>query len=346
MEFHKKNKTVISYILILTALFFIPPATSLPGVLEAGSRKWFYGSEDTGQPYLATEELNMTAILDYTVSLPCRVFNLRDRTVSWIRSRDLTVLAVDRLTVTTDSRIKVSHVEESEDWILEIRGVTKRDQGTYECQVNTHPKISTKIHLKVLPQQDHTSILDIPISDTGVVNDHEDESGVGHELRVRVLGQRRLLVAEGALLQLVCEATGRQLAQRRHEAPLVTWTLDRFPVTSQWPQDKVLVRESWAGMSLESELQVTGVAYGDGGVYACNIPGASPDRVTVTIVPTHTVGVTSKLADSDFEEEEKETEDDTGSAASASRAAVLSGAIILVLLLIQAALCVFYIKKI
>lgn len=346
MEFHKNNRIVNSYILTLVALFFIPPATSLPGVLEAGSRKWFYGSEDTGQPYLATEELNMTAILDYAVSLPCRVFNLRDRTVSWIRSRDLTVLAVDRLTVTTDSRISVSHVEESEDWILEIRGVTKRDQGTYECQVNTHPKVSTKIHLKVLPQQDHTSILDIPISDTGVVSDHKDDSGVGHELRVRVIGQRRLLVAEGAQLQLGCEATGRQLAQRRHEAPLVTWTLDGFPVTSQWPQDKVLVRESWAGVSLESELQVTGVAYGDGGVYSCNIPGASPDRVTVTIVPTHTVGVTSKLADSDFEEEEKEVEDDTGPAASASRAAVLSGAIILALLLIQAALCVFYIKKV
>lgn len=61
---------------------------------------------------------------------------------------------------------------------------------------------------------------------------------------------------------------------------------------------------------------------------------------------TDTVGVTSKLADSDFEEEEKEVEDDTGPAASASRAAVLSGAIILALLLIQAALCVFYIKKV
>ncbi|XP_042871645.1 uncharacterized protein LOC122252974 [Penaeus japonicus] len=345
MELQMRNRTLTSAITFL-ALVFLTPATSHPGILESGSRKWFYGSEDTGQPYLATEELNMTAILDYTVSMPCRVFNLRDRTVSWIRSRDLTVLAVDTFTVTTDSRITVSHTEESEDWILEIKGVSKRDQGTYECQVNTHPKISTKIHLKVLPQQDHSSILDIPISDTGVVNDRKDESGVGYELRVRVLGQRRLQVAEGAQLQMVCEATGRQLAQRRHEAPLVSWTLDGFPVTSQWPQDKVLVRESWAGTSLESELQVTGVAYGDGGVYACNIPGALSDRVTVSVIPTHPVGVTSKLADSGDVEEEKEAQEDTGSAASASRAAVLSGAIILALLLIQAVLCVFYIKKI
>ncbi|XP_068232065.1 uncharacterized protein [Palaemon carinicauda] len=107
------NMIVMSENIILTcALLFscFVFAIAHPGGhgLEAGSQKLWHGWEDTGQPSLAREQINMTAILGHTVSLPCRVINLRDRTVSWIRSRDLTVLAVEKITVTTDARISVS----------------------------------------------------------------------------------------------------------------------------------------------------------------------------------------------------------------------------------------------
>lgn len=158
---------------VMLTLTWCSPAAPLPGMLESVSQKWWHGWEDTGQPSLASDQVNITAVLGHSVTLPCRVTNLRDRTVSWIRSRDLTVLAVDQLTVTTDSRFTVVHPEETEDWLLEIHGVVDTDEGTYDCQVNTHPKISTKFHLKVLPDRGQVSILDLPVSDTGVISQSE-----------------------------------------------------------------------------------------------------------------------------------------------------------------------------
>ena len=49
--------------------------------------------------------------------------------------------------------LQVIHREESEDWQLEIRGVASEDAGGYDCQINTYPKISTKVNLIVLTDQ-------------------------------------------------------------------------------------------------------------------------------------------------------------------------------------------------
>lgn len=39
--------------------------------------------------------------------------------------------------------------ENAEDWTLEIKHVTAEDDAEYECQVNSDPKMSRKVFLKV-----------------------------------------------------------------------------------------------------------------------------------------------------------------------------------------------------
>ncbi|GFG32046.1 hypothetical protein Cfor_06837, partial [Coptotermes formosanus] len=77
---------------------------------------------------------NVTAQLGGTAFLHCRVRNLGERPVSWIRRRDWHILTSGLFTYTNDERFQVVHTEGGDDWNLQIKYVQKRDNGTYECQ--------------------------------------------------------------------------------------------------------------------------------------------------------------------------------------------------------------------
>ncbi|XP_056645630.1 myosin light chain kinase, smooth muscle-like [Diorhabda sublineata] len=85
-----------------------------------------------------------------TAYLHCRVGNLGDRAVSWIRKRDLHILTVGIFTYTNDQRFQSLHTDGSEEWTLAIASAQIRDGGIYECQVSTEPKISQSYHLSVV----------------------------------------------------------------------------------------------------------------------------------------------------------------------------------------------------
>lgn len=93
---------------------------------------------------------NVTTSVGKTAFLPCKVRHLGDRTVSWIRRRDLHVLTVGRFTYTSDQRFQAIHMDNSDSWLLQIQYPQKRDAGMYECQVSTLPKISRFIALNVI----------------------------------------------------------------------------------------------------------------------------------------------------------------------------------------------------
>ncbi|XP_049788235.1 hemicentin-2-like [Schistocerca gregaria] len=80
---------------------------------------------------------NVTVQLGGTAFLHCRVRNLGERTISWVRRRDWHILTSGLFTYTNDERFQVLHAEGSDDWTLQIKYVQKRDNGTYECQVST-----------------------------------------------------------------------------------------------------------------------------------------------------------------------------------------------------------------
>ena len=70
--------------------------------------------------------------------------------VSWVRHRDVSLIAVGKFVYISDKRFRVLHESNSSDWILTIKSVTYKDQGIYECQVTSEPYTSFKYILRVV----------------------------------------------------------------------------------------------------------------------------------------------------------------------------------------------------
>ncbi|KAH1006155.1 hypothetical protein HUJ05_006919 [Dendroctonus ponderosae] len=105
---------------------------------------------DRGPFFDKSVSRNVTALVGKTTYLGCRVRNLGNRTVSWIRHRDLHLLTVNRFTYTSDQRFSALHNPHTEDWTLQVRYPQRRDAGTYECQVATTPPIGHSMYLSVV----------------------------------------------------------------------------------------------------------------------------------------------------------------------------------------------------
>ena len=59
-----------------------------------------------------------------------------------------------------DDRFRIVHEHHDEDWILAIKSITSKDQGVYECQVNTSPLQQQTFYLKVVGME--IFILSVP----------------------------------------------------------------------------------------------------------------------------------------------------------------------------------------
>merc|ERR1711887_363605 len=108
------------------------------------------------QPQFLKINRNISVVVGETAFLPCRVKNLDTYTVSWIRAEDVSVLSVGHLAFSSDKRISVVQVPRprlsASVWNLSIESATLEDDGMYECQVNTEPKINYKV-----PESDRPS---------------------------------------------------------------------------------------------------------------------------------------------------------------------------------------------
>lgn len=115
------------------------------------SRPNSYWDDPYRRPYFDNSTArNVTAPLGKTAYLHCRIRQIGDRTVSWVRQKDLHILTVGRYTYTSDQRFKSLHLDDTEDWTLKILYTQKKDAGVYECQVSSEPKISLPIRLNVV----------------------------------------------------------------------------------------------------------------------------------------------------------------------------------------------------
>ncbi|CAF4942016.1 unnamed protein product [Pieris macdunnoughi] len=94
---------------------------------------------------------NVTAQLGSRVHLHCRVHDLGEKTISWVRRKgeELHLLSVGRHTYSADSRYSLAF-EHPNDWRLLIQYVSERDEGYYECQISTHPPLVRRVHLSVV----------------------------------------------------------------------------------------------------------------------------------------------------------------------------------------------------
>ena len=125
-----------------------------------------------------------------TAYLTCEVYNLNNLSVSWVRGRDSHILTVDRETFISGNRfISMEKKEKMYNIItLAIHEIQIQDQGSYECQVSSQPKISRNIELIVL------------------------------EPEVSILGVPDIHVKEGSEVELKCITTNTP-----RDVPFVTW---------------------------------------------------------------------------------------------------------------------------
>ncbi|CAB3257993.1 unnamed protein product [Arctia plantaginis] len=115
-------------------------------------RELWYGSLDAlhREPTINNTHEDVLVQLGAVAFLHCPVRNLGERGVSWVRRRDWHIISSGVLMYTNDERFQVLHSEGSDDWILQIKYVQKRDNGTYECQVSTGSgTLSRLVHLHI-----------------------------------------------------------------------------------------------------------------------------------------------------------------------------------------------------
>ncbi|XP_076370145.1 protein amalgam-like [Tachypleus tridentatus] len=121
------------------------------GKANPPSRPNFYWDDLYRRPYFDNSTAGIvTAPHGKTAYLHCRVRQIGDRTVSWVRQKDLHILTVGRYTYTSDQRFTSLHLDGSDDWTLKIQYTQKKDAGIYECQVSSEPKISLSVILNVV----------------------------------------------------------------------------------------------------------------------------------------------------------------------------------------------------
>ncbi|KAI8116137.1 Zwei Ig domain protein zig-8 [Lucilia cuprina] len=133
----RKNKFVIPIIYIILHLniyfYLISGGLSLSSSNGMDSQQQ---SQKTQRPYFDDiNSRNVTTVADETAILKCRVKNKGNRTVSWMRKRDLHILTTNIYTYTGDQRFSVIHPPGSDDWDLKIEYAQQRDSGIYECQL-------------------------------------------------------------------------------------------------------------------------------------------------------------------------------------------------------------------
>lgn len=59
---------------------------------------------------------------------------------------------MDRYTFIADERFQAWHEPSTETWTLQVKYVQERDEGRYECQVSTEPKMSHFVYFTVVSE--------------------------------------------------------------------------------------------------------------------------------------------------------------------------------------------------
>ncbi|XP_018022065.1 uncharacterized protein LOC108678209 [Hyalella azteca] len=180
--------------------------------------------------------------------------NMKQSLVSWIRRKDLHVLTTDTMTYTSDGRFRAVHAAGSPFWMLEIDSPQARDEGVYECQVSSQPKIYRRFQLQVT------------------------------EPKASIVGSSEVFMKLGSDINITCVVTG-------HTPPLnVVWyhtttnaqgEVVRTEITTGDRGGVQLVTDRKQGTSW---LLVDRASKPDAGNYTCAPPHTVPAHVTVHVI--------------------------------------------------------------
>uniref|UniRef100_A0A1A9WQB3 Ig-like domain-containing protein n=1 Tax=Glossina brevipalpis TaxID=37001 RepID=A0A1A9WQB3_9MUSC len=207
---------------------------------------------------------NVTAVEEETAILKCRVKNKGNRTVSWMRKRDLHILTTNIYTYTGDQRFAVVHPPGSDDWDLKVEYAQQRDTGIYECQVNTEPKINLAVMLEVTAEVDIKDKISEP--------QYYDSKAA----RAKILGSTEIHVKRDSTIALACSVN--------IHAPSVTWYQGSSVVDFDSLRGGISLETEKTDTGTTSRLMLTRASLRDSGNYTCMPTGAIPASVRVHVL--------------------------------------------------------------
>ncbi|XP_050086854.1 zwei Ig domain protein zig-8-like [Anopheles aquasalis] len=203
---------------------------------------------DRGPHFDMSASKNITALVGKTAYLNCRVKNLGNKTVSWVRHRDIHLLTVGRFTYTSDQRFQAVHNPVHDDWSLQIRYPQKRDTGMYECQISTTPPVGHSMYLSVV--EPITTIVGVP----------------------------DLYINTGSTVNLTC------IVRNSPEPPsTIIWTHNNQEINYDSPRGGVSVITE-KGETTTSYLLIQRAWTTDTGKYVCSPSNADPATINVHIL--------------------------------------------------------------
>lgn len=226
--------------------------TVLPNVsrvsLEEVSAK--EGSGKREEPYFDASMSSLyTAYLGKTATLTCVVHAAKtDKSVSWIRGRDLRILTVGGYTYTTDLRFEALHQKASSEWTLRIKSVQLRDQGSYECQITTKPIRTFNVFLKVV------------------------------EPTVEVIGAPDIYVNTASMINLTCVVN-----HAPYPPEAITWFHGNQTISYTSKRGGVSVVEE-RGETTTSILLLQNARASDSGTFTCQPEGMESAQVTLHVL--------------------------------------------------------------
>eukprot|EP00093_Oithona_nana_P008613 08613.XXX_287334_271768_1 [CDS] Oithona nana genome sequencing. len=189
-----------------------------------------------------TTPKNVTVIKGKTAMLACVVRDVGKAAVSWMRLRDINLLAINEVTNTKDKRIKAIHVPDSDRWSLRIQDTKLSDDGAYECQVTTDIQTATIVHLKVLD----------PLTE--------------------ISGPSEVFLSKGSTLNLTCIIQNGPVSQ-----PYIIWTHNSKMLRYVGNNDDNMIASvgSDGKVLISTRIVVTNTDVQHSGTYKCE-PGSAP----------------------------------------------------------------------
>ncbi|XP_021711425.1 zwei Ig domain protein zig-8 [Aedes aegypti] len=214
---------------------------------------------------------NVTTVLEDTAVLKCRVKHKGDRTVSWMRKRDLHILTSNIYTYTGDQRFSVIHPPDSDDWDLKIEYAQLKDSGIYECQVNTEPKINLAVYLDVTEDRDF-----VQASGGNHFMGPMGLDFLSTAARAKIIGSQEVHVKKGSTISLSCVVNVL--------ASSISWYHGSSVVDFDSARGGISLETEKTETGTSSRLMLTRATLRDSGNYTCVPSGAISASVQVHVL--------------------------------------------------------------
>ncbi|XP_076032404.1 zwei Ig domain protein zig-8-like isoform X2 [Oratosquilla oratoria] len=208
---------------------------------------------EEGPHFAKNSPKEVSAAAGVTALIPCKARNLRSKSVSWIRNRDLHMLTVGSFSFTNDQRFSAHRDTATGDWVLVIRKPKPSDSGFYECSISTKPAITHTVNLKVV----------VP--------------------SVEMVGGREVYLDRGSTLNLSCVV---------HFSPqppeYILWYHGEMLVNYENRGRQIKVETKHRGNTTWSSLLVHNATLRDSGRYSCQPSNANKVSIGVHVLKSET----------------------------------------------------------